>query len=179
MRRKKAAKKFRVLVVNDEPEISYMFQHTLGGPQVVALAQQDREALEKIRESFYNLVFLDVRLPGANVVETFEAIKETAPGTIVVMTSDYPVEEEVKMAMALSPQGSASKPSGGEDEIMTIQEVARYLSLHELTVRRLAREGELPAFKIGRQWRVKKEILNRWIEEQTLRNISEAGGENA
>ena len=81
--------------------------------------------------------------------------------------------------MALSPRGSASKRPGGNDEIMTIQQVARYLSLHELTVRRLAREGELPAFKIGRQWRIKKEILNRWIEEQTLRNISEAGGENA
>ncbi|MFB0545349.1 MAG: helix-turn-helix domain-containing protein [Anaerolineae bacterium] len=179
MRRKKAVKRFKVLVVNDKAEISYRFQRALGGPQVVALAEQDREALEKVKESFYNLVFLDVRLPGTDAVKVFEAIKETAPETVVVMTSDYPVGEEIKMAMALSPRGSASKPPGGNDEIMTIQEVARYLSLHELTVRRLAREGELPAFKIGRQWRIKKEILNRWIEEQTLRNISEAGGENA
>ena len=61
------------------------------------------------------------------------------------------------------------------DHIMTIEEVARYLSLHALTVRRLAREGEIPAFKIGRQWRVKKGLLDRWIERETMRNIGEGG----
>jgi excisionase family DNA binding protein len=59
------------------------------------------------------------------------------------------------------------------DHIMTVEEVARYLSLHELTIRRLAREGDIPAFKIGRQWRVKKDLLDRWIERETLRNIGE------
>ena len=59
------------------------------------------------------------------------------------------------------------------DHIMTIEEVARYLSLHELTVRRLARDGEIPAFKIGRQWRVKKDLLDRWIERETMKNIGE------
>ena len=62
------------------------------------------------------------------------------------------------------------------DHIMTIEEVARYLSLHELTVRRLAREGEIPAFKIGRQWRVKKDLLDRWIERETMKNIGEGNG---
>ena len=60
------------------------------------------------------------------------------------------------------------------DHIMTIEEVARYLSLHELTVRRLAREGEIPAFKVGRQWRAKKDLLDRWIERETMRNIGES-----
>ena len=59
------------------------------------------------------------------------------------------------------------------DHIMTIEEVAQYLSLHELTVRRLAREGKIPAFKIGRQWRVKKDLLDRWIERETMKNIGE------
>jgi excisionase family DNA binding protein len=36
-------------------------------------------------------------------------------------------------------------------QMMTIDEVAKYLSLHPLTVRRLAREGRIPAFKVGRQ----------------------------
>jgi excisionase family DNA binding protein len=63
------------------------------------------------------------------------------------------------------------------DHIMTVEEVAQYLSLHELTVRRLAREGEIPAFKIGRQWRVKKDLLDRWIERETMKNIGE--GNNA
>ena len=60
--------------------------------------------------------------------------------------------------------------SANEEEMsdmMTIAEVAKYLKLHELTVRRLAREGELPAFKVGRQWRIKRDLLEAWIEERS------------
>jgi excisionase family DNA binding protein len=56
------------------------------------------------------------------------------------------------------------------DPIMSIDEVASYLDLHPLTVRRLARDGEIPAFKVGRQWRVKRELLDRWIEESSAKN---------
>ena len=51
--------------------------------------------------------------------------------------------------------------------MLTIAEVAKYLKLHELTVRRLAREGELPAFKVGRQWRIKSNLLESWIAERS------------
>ena len=59
--------------------------------------------------------------------------------------------------------------------VMTIDQVAEYLSLHPLTVRRLAREGEIPAFKVGRQWRVKRQLLDQWIEQNSMRNV---GGGN-
>lgn len=54
--------------------------------------------------------------------------------------------------------------------IMTISEVAQYVNMHELTVRRLAREGQLPALKLGRQWRIKKDLLEKWLEKQSLEN---------
>jgi excisionase family DNA binding protein len=66
--------------------------------------------------------------------------------------------------------GDKSFASGGADEMpdmMTIAEVAKYLKLHELTVRRLAREGELPAFKVGRQWRIKRDLLETWIADRS------------
>ena len=56
------------------------------------------------------------------------------------------------------------------DPIMTVEEIAEYLSLHPLTVRRLARDGEIPAFKVGRQWRVKRALLDKWIADQTAQN---------
>jgi excisionase family DNA binding protein len=58
--------------------------------------------------------------------------------------------------------------------IMTISEVAAYLGLHELTVRRLAREGAIPALKLGRQWRVKRDLLEKWIEKRPLHNLGAA-----
>jgi excisionase family DNA binding protein len=56
--------------------------------------------------------------------------------------------------------------------IMTIDDVAKYLSLHPLTVRRLAKDGEIPAFKVGRQWRVKRKLLDQWLEENSMKNIA-------
>ena len=57
------------------------------------------------------------------------------------------------------------------DPIMTIDEVAEYLNLRPLTVRRFAREGRIPVFKAGRQWRVKRELLDRWLERESMKNV--------
>ena len=49
-------------------------------------------------------------------------------------------------------------------ETYTVDEVAEALKIHPYTVRRLVREGKIPAFKIGGQWRFNKnqiDILSR------------------
>ena len=48
-------------------------------------------------------------------------------------------------------------------EIMTTQEVAKYLKLHEVTIGKLAKEGEIPGVRIGRLWRFDKETIDKWI----------------
>ena len=174
MKQSKSPKAFRVLVVDDDPEIGTLFRRVLGNrSQTVTVARDGYEALEKVNQDKYDLVFLDVKLPGMDGVETLEKIKSVSPDSIVVMMSGYSVEEEIKRAIDMGAQDFLTKPFEDMDQIMTIEEVARYLSLHELTVRRLAREGEIPAFKIGRQWRVKRTLLDRWIEREVLRNIGE------
>jgi excisionase family DNA binding protein len=72
------------------------------------------------------------------------------------------------------------------EPIMTIDEVAEYLDLHPLTVRRLARDGEIPAFseipfrgKVGRQWRLKRDLLDRWIADQSAQNVSISTGQES
>jgi excisionase family DNA binding protein len=61
--------------------------------------------------------------------------------------------------------------------VMTIADVAEYLGLHELTVRRLAREGAIPALKLGRQWRVKRDLLEKWIDSRSMDNLGDLSGE--
>jgi excisionase family DNA binding protein len=51
-------------------------------------------------------------------------------------------------------------------EVFSITEVAAFLGAHEQTVRRLARRGAIPAFKVGKDWRFRKEAILRWSEEQ-------------
>ena len=57
-------------------------------------------------------------------------------------------------------------------EILTAKEVADYLNLHPLTVHRYAREGRIPAFKIGTDWRFHKKYIERWIREKLDYNVS-------
>jgi two-component system nitrogen regulation response regulator NtrX len=163
---------FRILVVDDDENIELMFERLLGGPQEVTFVPDGLAAVEAAEQTAYDLVFVDVRLPGIDGVETLKRLKEIAPDAVVIMMSGHEVSQEIKEAFELGAQDFIAKPFRDVLEIMTIEQVARYLSLHELTVRRLARDGEIPAFKVGRQWRVKRELLDRWIEREALRNLA-------
>ena len=57
-----------------------------------------------------------------------------------------------------------------DSDIMNTGEAAAFLKAHIETVRRLARRGEIPAFKMGKDWRFRKESLLRWAEEHHLRS---------
>ena len=52
------------------------------------------------------------------------------------------------------------------DEILTLPEVAQLLKVAEKTVYSMAQKGQLPAFKVGGQWRFKRADLDQWIEQQ-------------
>lgn len=164
-------KDFHVLVVDDDRDVGLLFERLLGGPQEVTTAVDGPEAIEKAQQKKFDLIFVDVRLPGMDGVEALKRLKELAPDAVFIMMSGHDVSEEVKEAFLAGAQDFIAKPFRDVSEIMTIEQVARYLSLHELTVRRLAREGEIPAFKVGRQWRVKRDLLDRWIEREALRNM--------
>ena len=60
----------------------------------------------------------------------------------------------------------------GAPRIMTAEQVAKYLCLHVMTIRQLARDGEIPAFKVGKLWRFKKELLEQWIVKQWEMNVA-------
>ena len=55
-------------------------------------------------------------------------------------------------------------------EILTAKEVAEYLNIHPLTVHKYAREGKIPAFKIGMDWRFHRKFIERWIKEKSAYN---------
>jgi len=48
-------------------------------------------------------------------------------------------------------------------EFITVDEIAEYLRISRMTVVRMIEKGELPALKIGRQWRIQKEDFEKWI----------------
>ncbi|MCR4714073.1 MAG: PTS sugar transporter subunit IIA [Treponemataceae bacterium] len=53
-----------------------------------------------------------------------------------------------------------------EDDILTIEEVAKYLRVSERTVYDWAQKGEVPSGKIGTVWRFKKSEIEKWVNER-------------
>lgn len=54
-------------------------------------------------------------------------------------------------------------------DILDVREAASYLKLNEQTVRRLARNHQMPAFKAGGTWRFRKAALDEWAKAQEKR----------
>lgn len=57
-------------------------------------------------------------------------------------------------------------PRRERTQIMTPKEAAKYLGFHLVTIYRLLKKREVPAVKIGGQWRFKKDILDAWLVER-------------
>jgi excisionase family DNA binding protein len=53
-------------------------------------------------------------------------------------------------------------------DFMNIPEAAEYFSVHIQTLRRLARQKKIPCFKVGRDWRFRKEALIKWADKQGI-----------
>ena len=56
-----------------------------------------------------------------------------------------------------------------EPDVLTLREVAALLRVAEKTAYTLAQTGDLPAFKVGGQWRFRRTDIDSWIEAQTHR----------
>ena len=56
------------------------------------------------------------------------------------------------------------------DSIMTIEEVAKYLKIPKSTVYILAQEGKIPCQKVGRHWRFRKQTIDQWLDEKSLKS---------
>jgi excisionase family DNA binding protein len=50
-----------------------------------------------------------------------------------------------------------------QENLLTAEQVARYLKVDKFTVYRLVTQKKIPAFKVGNQWRFKKSLLEEWL----------------
>ncbi len=57
-----------------------------------------------------------------------------------------------------------------QTNILTVSELAEYLKLSRAKVYQMAQRGELPGTKLGTHWRFRKDLIDRWLEEQMIHN---------
>lgn len=54
----------------------------------------------------------------------------------------------------------------GMSEILTIDEVAEYLRLTPQTIYKWAQEKRIPAVKLGKEWRFRRSVIDKWFDDQ-------------
>jgi excisionase family DNA binding protein len=64
--------------------------------------------------------------------------------------------------------------SNDKARILTVSELSEYLHIHRTTIYRLLREGKLPGFRIGSDWRFSFDAIEQWQRDHT-NTIPEGG----
>jgi len=62
--------------------------------------------------------------------------------------------------------------------ILTLENVAQYLRVHPSTIYRLLKKRQLPAFKVGRDWRFNLESIDRWRTDAERRGSAGFSADN-
>jgi DNA-binding NtrC family response regulator len=90
--------KKRILIVDDEPLILSQMSKALyaicGFHGEIITAANGEDAIKEIDCSFYNICFLDIRLPDMNGLDVMKKIKKMSPDTVIaIMTGSYITED--------------------------------------------------------------------------------------
>lgn len=70
------ARKYRVMIVDDEPDITTIFKIGLENNQFIVTTFNDPlEALSRFKPGLYDLLILDIRMPGMNGFQLYQKIR--------------------------------------------------------------------------------------------------------
>jgi excisionase family DNA binding protein len=69
-----------------------------------------------------------------------------------------------------------------DQDILTVKELSDLLRLHPTTVYKLVRQGKIPSFRVGNEWRFRKDAIMRWLSEKSVgagkvRKVIDTGGD--
>ena len=124
----------RILIVDDHAIFREGLKQILEDvPDVVVVGDLSRgqEVLEKIDKNDYDLVLLDIAMPGLNGLETLKLLKRRKSGMRVLILSMYPEEQYAIRAIKAGAAGYITKASASEELLLAIRKVAkggRYIS---------------------------------------------------
>ncbi len=114
--------KAKILVIDDEPIIRLLFKETLEGlGHQIVTADTGARGLQLVKEQDFDLVFLDLKMPGMNGAEVFRRIKAIKPGLPVTIITGQPEGDLMAQALAQGPFGVMNKPFSVSDIATAVQ----------------------------------------------------------
>ncbi|MBI1870206.1 MAG: response regulator [Chlamydiae bacterium] len=115
-----------ILVVDDQVGMLETFTDILGDKGYkVATASDGYTAIDKVKKETFDVIFMDIKMPGINGVQTFREIKKVNPKTAVIMMTAYSVEDLVKEAIEEGAYTVIYKPFDIDRVVETIERVLK------------------------------------------------------
>jgi DNA-binding NtrC family response regulator len=124
----------RILVVDDDESIRTVLAAVLEEKgYTVDTVGCGKEAIEKTKTSFYNLVFIDIRLPDMEGTKVLARMKDTAPEIRKIIITGYPSLQNAVEALQKGAHAYIMKPfdmaeilSTAEEQLKKQEEERRY-----------------------------------------------------
>lgn len=114
----------RILIVDDNESLCKTMSLILGHKgYAVTTAADGPEAVERVKKSSFDIIFMDVKMPSIDGVQTYKGIKKIRPGAVVVMMTAYAVEDLVQEALQEGAYGIIYKPLDIEKVTAVIERV--------------------------------------------------------
>jgi DNA-binding NtrC family response regulator len=115
-------RKPEILIVDDDEVVRRSYARILNGAQCRAdAAWSGDEALQAMERQPYDVVLLDLRMPGTDGMEVLKAIKQKWPESEVVVITGYPSIEGAKESVRLGAYDYLAKPVGPDEVIEATQ----------------------------------------------------------
>jgi len=124
----------RVLITDDHPVVRQGIKQILeddSGIGAIDFASNGKELLEKISEEVFDVILLDISLPGRSGLEILSELKKQVPKTAVLILSIYPEEQYAARALKLGASGYLTKASAPAELLEAIHKVStggRYIT---------------------------------------------------
>ena len=130
--------KMSIMIVDDEEIIRESFLHWFEKyGHRVETAASGFEALEKLEKVPFELLFVDVKMPGMSGIELLEKVKEEYPETIVIIITAYGSIETAVTAMQMGATDYLLKPFKPEQLSLVIEKATHQKRLVSLEYRQI------------------------------------------
>lgn len=136
------AEKLRILVVDDEETICNLLRDCLSEEGYeVSITQNAEDGLSQIRNSPFDLIITDLKMPGIDGIEFIRQIRGFDADYMVIVITAYPTFETVRDALRLGAYDYATKPVNLEELSFMVKKASDFYHL-KLANKKLKEELE-------------------------------------